>query len=356
METLRIQNISIRSGENLYLDNTALTLQPGKVYGFVSRNPRAIDSFVDILCGFSQPYTGIFYLGKKVISAKELRAKTGIASQTITLAQNMRVYDNIFLGRYSRHSRFGFVSNRTLRTEAEIILSSLATPMDSRQRVRQISDNGQKIIEIARLIVRDPDIMIFNIVTGALSARQYNAVFETISMLKKAGKIIIMIPCGPEDVRSFVDVLYFINNARMTEIADCKDMTSRTVDDIFLSTGRIEETVVNDPILKAKVFFEQHCTEPMLNCQALAQSLGMGYESFRHRFKQETGLSPNQYFLKLKIDRAKNFLIQSTLSIQQVAEKTGFPDPSHFSKLFKEKEKISPAEFRKRAKEGDRSK
>jgi AraC-like DNA-binding protein len=77
----------------------------------------------------------------------------------------------------------------------------------------------------------------------------------------------------------------------------------------------------------------------------LSRSLGLGYSRFRQIFKRCTGLSPYQYFLDLKISRAKELLLQHQYTVKEVAYMLSFDDPYYFSHLFKKKTGSPPSEW-----------
>jgi len=105
-------------------------------------------------------------------------------------------------------------------------------------------------------------------------------------------------------------------------------------------------------ISKAK-FIIQESFEDTLDMEKLARELPMGYSSFRKAFKRITGESPNQYHLKLRLERAKNLLTTTVLNINEVADQTGFESVFYFSKLFKKKNGVSPNSFRKNINQAD---
>lgn len=78
----------------------------------------------------------------------------------------------------------------------------------------------------------------------------------------------------------------------------------------------------------------------------LANLAGMSPHYFCELFKKSTGISPYQYSLRCRMDRAKEFLRSPQFTVQQVAEATGFADQSHFSKVFRRLVGLTPVQFR----------
>jgi AraC-like DNA-binding protein len=74
--------------------------------------------------------------------------------------------------------------------------------------------------------------------------------------------------------------------------------------------------------------------------------LPAGYSKIRKDFKKIMGLSPNQYLLNLKLDKVKELLSNTGLSISEIAYQTGFESVSYLSKIFKKKNKICPKIYR----------
>lgn len=98
-------------------------------------------------------------------------------------------------------------------------------------------------------------------------------------------------------------------------------------------------------IHKAK-FLLRESLERTIDIPKMVQELPMGYSKFRKLFKEETGASPHQYYLNLRINRAKSLLQTTELNINEVAFQSGFESEYYFSKFFKKKINLSPTEFR----------
>ena len=80
---------------------------------------------------------------------------------------------------------------------------------------------------------------------------------------------------------------------------------------------------------------------------ALARELNVSYPLFRKSFKEIVGISPGQYHLNIRIEKACRLLKETTLSIKEVSSQLGFETAFYFSRIFKTKKGVSPTQYRK---------
>lgn len=83
-----------------------------------------------------------------------------------------------------------------------------------------------------------------------------------------------------------------------------------------------------------------------LSLEDIGLQYGYSISYLQRLFKRERGVSPKRYFIQLKIDKAKEYLATSTLSIRQIAIRVGYTDPLHFSRLFKKITSLNPTQYR----------
>ncbi len=86
--------------------------------------------------------------------------------------------------------------------------------------------------------------------------------------------------------------------------------------------------------------------EEELTIQQIAEEMGVSYSNFRKLFKEFTGISPAIYQQDLRLQRAKEMLSATDLSIKEIAYRLNFESPDYFSSKFKIKTGIKPSEFR----------
>lgn len=91
-----------------------------------------------------------------------------------------------------------------------------------------------------------------------------------------------------------------------------------------------------------------HCTDPDFSIEALAEIAGMSRRYFEKLFFAEHGRAPRDYVIGLRMDLARELLLNEKLSVADVASELGYADVYHFSKLFKQKTGHTPAEYKRR--------
>lgn len=95
-----------------------------------------------------------------------------------------------------------------------------------------------------------------------------------------------------------------------------------------------------------KHYLETHHSED-ISLESLSSSMYISPTYMSKLFKQETGESPINYLIKVRMEKAKELLKQNQYSIKEIANLVGYQDAYHFSKLFKKSTGISPSEYMK---------
>ena len=107
------------------------------------------------------------------------------------------------------------------------------------------------------------------------------------------------------------------------------------------------------PVQKREVFrdiikkISENYADSELSVHLLAQEANMSDVHFRKIFKTIYKVSPQQYIIALRIDRAKELLTFEDISVLDISEALGFSDSCHFSRIFKQKTGYTPLEYRR---------
>ncbi len=105
--------------------------------------------------------------------------------------------------------------------------------------------------------------------------------------------------------------------------------------------GRQEDLLVR----RSKFIMAEH-VYGNVSMEAIGETLGITLPRFYEVFKAYTGLTPYQYFIQLKINKAKELLASDRCTVKEAAFRLGFEDPFYFSRLFKKKTGVAPSRWR----------
>jgi AraC-like DNA-binding protein len=98
---------------------------------------------------------------------------------------------------------------------------------------------------------------------------------------------------------------------------------------------------IDERIQQAQLIIARRYHETII-VEELARQLHIGYSYFRQAFKAQTGLSPKQYQLQIRLQKAQDFLANTSRSVGEIAEILGFNTAYHLSNQFKNHVGLAP--------------
>ena len=95
---------------------------------------------------------------------------------------------------------------------------------------------------------------------------------------------------------------------------------------------------------RARVIVDQQLAT--IDPETMAAQVGIGYSKFRKMFREYTGFSPGQYIAEMKMNRAKEMLQSTEMSVKEIALSLGYEDYDYFTTAFKRHTGMRPSEYR----------
>ena len=178
------------------LDNVRFSLKRGTVHALMGENGAGKSTLMKIIAGIYHPDAGTLRLrGQEVKLASPLDAlENGIAMihQELNLMPFMTVAENIWIRREPKN-RFGFVDHAELRRKTQLLFDALKIPIDPQIEVRDLSVANRQMVEIAKAVSYESDVLIMDEPTSALTEKEVSHLFEIIRSLRAQGKGIVYI-------------------------------------------------------------------------------------------------------------------------------------------------------------------
>jgi ribose transport system ATP-binding protein len=193
---VEMRNITMTFPGVMALDDVSFESRAGEVHAVVGENGAGKSTLMKILAGVYQPDRGEILLGGQPvrISSPHEAQLLGISIiyQELNLLPDLTVAENVFLGREPRGA-FGLIDNRTLEQGAREVLLRLGVDIDPRLRLGRLSVAQQQMVEIAKALSLNAQIVIMDEPSAALGGRDLEKLFEVIAALKKNNVAVIYI-------------------------------------------------------------------------------------------------------------------------------------------------------------------
>ena len=196
------------------LSGVNFQLKRGQIHALMGENGAGKSTFIKVITGVHAPDEGEIILNGKEIVFKNPREaiKHGIAAiyQHVTCYPDLSVAENIFMGHEHITGLTKTLRWQSMHEKAREILGELGSDIDVRTEMRALSVAQQQIVEIAKALSTNIDILIMDEPTAALTSRDCEDLYRITEKLRDAGKSIIIISHKFEDMyRLASDVTVF---------------------------------------------------------------------------------------------------------------------------------------------------
>lgn len=184
------------------------------MHALMGANGAGKSTMMNIIGGIFPHDSGdIIVKGREVIfrNPKDAIAH-GIAfvHQELTMFPTLNVAENIFIDDYPKKGKF--INKAKIHEESSRLLKRVGCHIDTHELVEQFSTGTRQLIEIARALKMEPDIVIFDEPTSSLSAAERKHLFRVIKTLKQAGTAIIYISHFMDEVFEISDTVTVMRN------------------------------------------------------------------------------------------------------------------------------------------------
>lgn len=198
----------------------------GQVTTLFGENGAGKSTLMKILSGVIQPTSGEITLNGEPVSFSSSvdaqRMGISIIHQELSLAPNMNVRDNIFMGREIKGA--SGINYAEEARQAQKLLADLDGSIDPLDMVEDLRLGQQQIIEIARALSVESRILIMDEPTSALSATEVGVLFDVIARLKRQGVSIVYISHHLEEALEVTDHAVVLRDGLMTAYAKRADI------------------------------------------------------------------------------------------------------------------------------------
>ena len=236
---LAIQGIRKAFPGVVALDNVQFSLRAGTVHALMGENGAGKSTLMKIIAGVYMPDQGeIRIKGQPVALSGPLDAlDRGIAMihQELNLMPFMTIAENIWIRREPK-SRLGLVDHAEMRRRTQALFDRLAIDLDPETEIQSLSIASRQMVEIAKAVSFDSDVLIMDEPTSALTDKEVAHLFRIIRQLRSQGKGIVYITHKMNELFEIADELTVFRDGKYIATVAAQDVTR---DDIIkMMVGR----------------------------------------------------------------------------------------------------------------------
>jgi len=224
---LKMENITKSFSGVKVLDDVHFDLNPGEVHVLAGENGAGKTTLMKILAGVHSDYEGEIFLSGKPMRFKSPHdaAERGISAihQEMSLINPMNVVDNIFLGREKVRANM-WMDHSSQKETARQLLNQLEIEIDLSLPVEEYPLSVRQMIEIAKALVYDAQIIIMDEPTSALNDLEVRRLFDIVRDLKQKRYGIIYISHRLEEIYEIGDRISVLRDGKSVGTAYADDL------------------------------------------------------------------------------------------------------------------------------------
>ena len=259
---LEVESLSKQFPGVLALDQVDFRLDEGSVHAVCGENGAGKSTLMNILMGLYQRDGGEIYLKGKAIhfySPKQaLDAGISIIEQELNPVDEMTVAENMFLGR--ENTKFGFwMDYKSLEQRAATVLQELGVQVAPRTPMKELSLAQIQLVEIAKAISYDSDVIIMDEPTSAIAEQDAERLFEIIKVLQKKGKGIVYVSHRMKEIFTISDTVTVLRDGKYIGTKATGDITQAELVNMMIGRKLEEEYIkhnspTDEPAMEVRGF------------------------------------------------------------------------------------------------------
>ena len=212
------------------LDDVNLELEKGEIHALIGENGAGKSTLMKILLGMYQRDGGeIEFKGQKInfkSPAEALESGISMIHQEISLVPNMTVAENIWLGREKQFKKGAMIDIRKRHEKTEKLLHGLEIDVKPNVPVKNLSVAEMQLVELARAVSYDADIIIMDEPTSALTTKEVELLYKITRNLAKEGVTSVFISHKLEEIFDICDRVTVLRDGHFIKTDYCKNISN----------------------------------------------------------------------------------------------------------------------------------
>ncbi len=249
---LKMENIHVFYGNIHALKGVDFDLYRGEIHALVGEHRAGKSTLVKLLSGAKTKESGeIIFKGKKIDSFTPLSAiknKIGMVYQNINIIPSLNAIENIFAGQMVK-KWYGPLNHSAMLERATKLFEQLNVSIDIEAPLRELSQGEQQMVELARVLSFDPELIILDEISNKLTPMEMENIYKIIFEFKKQGRTIIYISHNMDEIFRFADRVTILKDGYRRGTEEINDLDKIKLIELtysfVMSREKLEESNLN---------------------------------------------------------------------------------------------------------------
>ncbi len=242
MVAIRIAGLRKTFGGVVAVDDIDLEVASGSIHAIVGENGAGKSTLMKALAGAIRPDAGSISLdGEPVELGSAMAARQhgiGIVYQELSILPDRPLLANLFVSR--EPTRFGLIATRDMERRARPVLARLGIDIDPAIPVGRVSIAERQLIELARVLLERPRVLILDEPNSALNDRETRRLFTILRELVAEGITVLYVSHRLEEVFEIADRVTVMRDGRSIFTRDTRQLTIPEVVEAMVGTKQDE--------------------------------------------------------------------------------------------------------------------
>ena len=230
------------------LHNVGFSIRRGEIHTIAGENGAGKSTLMKILSGWYPPNAGeVIFKGKPIhIADPQSALSMGISTvyQELMLCENLSVVENIYLGK-ELHRGGGFNWKR-MHERAGKLLDSFGVHIDTRAQVKTLVIAHRQIVEIAKAINLNTEVLILDEPTSSLTVNETRILFENLRKFKQQGMTIIFISHRLDEVFEVTDRISVLRDGKYLGTYKASETSPKAIISLIVGKELLKEIAAAD--------------------------------------------------------------------------------------------------------------
>ena len=219
MKILEVNDVSKNFYSTHALSDVSFDLEKGEVLALAGENGAGKSTMMNILLGSFPPSKGSMKLNGEAYEPKNpsdaLKQGISMIHQELCLVPSMSVADNVWIGRVRQFSNHGIYNPALCEEKTQELFNDYGIEIDPKESVKNLSTAQMQMVEIARAISYNAQIVIMDEPTSALSDKEVKVLYTIIRKLTDEGRSVLFISHKLEEVFDLADRVVVFRDGHM---------------------------------------------------------------------------------------------------------------------------------------------